>query len=237
VNLRDLPAVEPLAEWPERYSQTFLRTADQCRRAGYLYVKHGGGVPSHELHRGSAIHAVIERMIGDLLAQGERSMVGEDGQADGSMVSALVDEVLRENPGWVLPVGEADAVRVMAWHAANALTVDPERVLGVERKFVMDVAGRVVSGKLDLALLTDTRTAEVVDWKSSFFVPEADEYRKAFQPRFYAALLCFGFPVHDVPCQACGGLPVVRDAPCSACGGRGAPGVGALPRGVPAVSA
>ena len=215
-----MSAVEPLERWP-RYSQTLLRASDACLRAGYLTAKHRDGVSSHALDRGSAFHAAAERMTLDLLAAGERSFFSESEPADASMVGALVDEVLRERRDLHVPAGEADAVRAMAFHLASTLVVEPEQVLGVERKFVMDVAGREVSGILDLALLTGPREAQVVDYKTSLAVPEADEYRHSFQPRLYAALLCFGQPVRSVPCDCQWGAgPEPGDPPCPGCEGR-----------------
>lgn len=209
-------------EFP-RYSQSLLKASDACLRAGYLTAKQGrDGPSSHAMDRGSAFHAVVERMILDLLAAGERSYFSEGEPADASMVAAVVDEVLRDRTDLHLPVGEADAVRIMAFHTACTLTIDPEQVLGVERKFVMDVGGREVSGILDLALLTGPREAEVWDWKTSLAVPEADEYRHSFQPRMYATLLCFGQPVREVPCDCQWGMgPEPGDPVCEVCGGKG----------------
>lgn len=186
---------------------TFLRYADSCLHSALLYTKHRGGAPSMHMQRGSAFHAVAERMTLALVEQGESSLFaaqpGEDAAVAArevaSLSSAFVDEVLRERTDLHVSTGEADAIRVMAFHWAAATVLDPNRVIGVEQKFVADVGGREVSGIIDLALAgPQDGLAEIVDYKTSFYVPEAESYRQSFQPRFYAFLLMHGFPVRKV---------------------------------------
>lgn len=232
LNLRDLPAVEPLADWPDRYSQTLLRHASACQRAAYLYLKYRGGGPGHQLDRGTAIHAVLERMTMALIEQGERTLFaaqpGEDAAAAAqevaSLSAAFVDEVRASRPDLTVPPGEWDAVRIMAYHWALATELEVEKVIAVERKFVLDVAGHEVSGIVDLALV-DGNVGEVRDYKSAWNPPDNEEYAKGFQGRLYAALLVFGQPVEKVPCSSCDGSGVERydlglGELCSTCGGK-----------------
>lgn len=213
LNMRKLPPVEPIA-FPDRYSQTLLRNANDCRRSGYLYARHSGGAPATPLDRGSAGHAVFEHMTLMLLESGERklwapgfeqdadgNLVGEDPvsaqKAVASFTAEIVDEVLKGRPDLPLPVGERDAVRIMAYHWAVAMEIDPEKVVGVEQKFVLDVGGREVSGIVDLAQIAEG-VAEVVDYKTSLAVPDQGKYEKGFQAPLYAALLLFGQPVERI---------------------------------------
>jgi hypothetical protein len=248
LNLKDLPPV-PSIDWPARYSQTLLKKADTCRRSAYLYVKHNGGTPGHQLDRGSLAHAVLQRMTEELIEAGQSSFIEPEFTQDrfgavveedpeqaakqiASMTAEVVDEVARERSDLQVPVAEVDAVRVMAYHWAVATKIDPEKVAGVERKFVMDIGGRETSGIVDY-LEIDGRTARIKDYKTSWNRPEQDDYDKGFQPRDYALLVAFGQPVEKVPCSECKGgrfplfmaepgedaVPV--EVPCATCGGRG----------------
>jgi PD-(D/E)XK nuclease superfamily len=245
LNLRDLPPVPALQDWPSRYSQTLLRHASHCQRAAYLYVKYRGGAPGVALDRGTAVHAVIERMTNTLIENGERTLFavqeGEDpvsaAQEVASLTAAFVEEVRTERPDLTVGPGEWDAVRIQAYHWALATELDVEKVIAVERKFVLDVAGHEVSGIIDLALM-DGNVGEVRDYKSSWSPPDNDEYAKGFQGRLYALLLAFGQPVEKVPCEYCDGtgkfysrelieeeqaqgLGGSFDPDCEGCGGRG----------------
>jgi hypothetical protein len=227
IDTRNLPPVPQIDGWPARYSQTLLGKADRCLRSAYLYVLYHGGAPGHQLNRGSAAHAVFQRIIETLVEADERSLFalqeGEDESKAASEVAsftaAIVDEVLRERPDLHIPVGEADAVRVMAYHVGVALKLELEKVVGVERKFVMDIAGREVSGIVDFAQI-DGNTAEVWDWKTSWNRPEQDDYEKSFQPRLYALLLAFGQPVEKALCPSCEARDPERSG-CDTCDGTG----------------
>ena len=230
-DLRDLPAVESLESWPSRASQTLLAKFDTCPRSAYLYAKYRGGSPGHPLDRGTLIHAVIERMTLDLLAAGESSYIapaftqgrfGEVIPEDpalaakqiASLTAAVVDEVYRENPELVVPVGDVDAVRVMAYHWALGFAIDPEKVVAVERTFALELDGHQVIGRIDLASLADD-VGDVVDYKSQLAVPDQEAYEKGFQAKLYALLVVFGQPAEQVHCGDCNG------AGCHECGGRG----------------
>jgi hypothetical protein len=229
LNLRDLPAVAPLAGFPDRYSQSMLRHASHCQRAAYLYVKYRGGTPGVALDRGTAVHAVIEKMTWALIENEERTLFaaqeGEDpvsaAQEVASLTATFVEEVRAARPDLTVAPGEWDAVRIQAYHWALATELDFEKVIAVERKFVLDVAGHELSGIIDLALIDET-VGEVRDYKSSWSPPDNDEYAKGFQGRLYALLLAFGHPVEKVPCGSCRGMTADHPEllPCE-CGGRG----------------
>lgn len=254
LNLRDLPPVPELDHWPARYSQTLLRNADSCLRSAYLYVKYNGGTPGHQLDRGTLAHAAFERMTLDMLSRGASrlwepeftqddagAVVQEDpaiaARQVASLTAAVVDEVYAEDLSLTVPTGDKDDVRVMAYHWAVGMQLDPNTVVAVERKFVMDIAGHEVSGKIDLASISG-EVADVVDYKTSLDVPDKEKYERSFQGKLYALLLCFGHPVERVPCGDCdgwGGRASVQDAArakvskgdiepsekCESCKGRG----------------
>lgn len=210
MSYRDLPPVNEPVDAPARLSQTLLGKADACMRSAFLYLRHHGGAPAGNLDFGTAAHLCWERMMLDLIAHGERTLYapaeGEDPAAAAlevaSLSAAVVDEVLRERPGLQVSKLGADRLRVLAFHWAMAQPVDPESVVAVERKFVLDLeCGWAVSGKVDLAHVLSPDALGITDYKSSF-PPAADESEpdEFFQLRFYSLLVLFGQPVEDVPC-------------------------------------
>lgn len=260
INLRKLPPVDVAPSRPDRLSQTLLAKSDACMRSAYLYLLHGGGAPSHPMDRGTALHIVQERVMLTLIEAGEptlyAAMAGnaeinvqpeDEVQAKrevASMTAAIVDEVLRDRPELNVPAAQADAIRVMAYHLAVGSDIDPGKVVGVERKFVCEIGGWLVSGKIDVASILEPGFAQVDDYKTSFHVPSQDEYDETFQGRLYSVLLLFGHPVEEIPCEKCRGTGEVPSSDdftvtveaaaayermysgagprkCSACDGRG----------------
>ena len=203
IDLRKLPPTEPLPKRPSRLSQTALKHADACPRSGYLYLKHRGGAANHPLDRGSALHVFAERMVLELIRQGERSLYaaqpGEDEDEArrqvASLTHAMVGEILEERTDLVVPASEADAIRAMAYNLAVGFDVDPQTVVGVERMFGLEVGGWWVIGKIDLASLPGAHMAQVDDYKTSLHVPTQEEFESAFQTKLYALLLMFGVPL------------------------------------------
>ena len=216
IDLRNLPPVEPLERRPSRLSQTALKHTDACPRSGYLYLKHRGGAANHPLDRGSAFHVFAERMVLELIRQGERSLYapqpGEDEDRARrevtSLVHAMVAEILRDRTDLVVPAREADAIRAMAYHLAVGFDVDPQSVVGVERMFGMEIGGWWVIGKIDLASLPGLHMAQVDDYKTSLHVPSQEEFESAFQTKLYALLLLAGVPLDEVDGELVPGEPI-----------------------------
>lgn len=208
IDYRNLPAVEPV-KVPSRFSQTLMAKADDCPRSAYLYVKHRGGAGGHNLDRGSLGHAVWERALKELIVRRERSFSPEEPEQAAAIMAAFVDEVLRENPGLVVPRREVDDVREMSYHWAVGYDVNPEDVAGVERLMVLDLeCGLTISGKLDVIVFPSAELGQVDDYKSGPNVLTQEEYDGKVQPWIYAALLCFGVVVDVYPCDFCGGTGV-----------------------------
>ena len=227
LDLRHLPPVEPV-EVPERFSQTMMRHGDSCKRAAYLYQRHHGGTPAHELDRGTAFHLTwqkINELILEQFALDEGS--GDvDFAVDESTAKLLLEEVLDEHPELTVPLWERDQLRVMASHVANGWKVNPAHIVGVEQKFLLQLGEHTVSGILDLALI-DGVVGIVRDAKTEWAMPSQAEYDATWQGRFYAVLLVYGSPVSEVACSDCNPdmeIPVVLprkdEAACATCGGR-----------------
>jgi RecB family exonuclease len=194
-------------ELPTTLRQSLLARADACRRSAYLMLRHPDQ-QAHELHFGSAAHAFLERLITDLIQQGEPSLYapaeGEDPVAAAKQVAslsaAMVDEVLREHPEWPVPIAHpshsVDHLRQIAYHLAVGLPVDPAAVLGVEQSFELDLEnGWLLTGRLDVLSQARDDTLEVSDLKSTFNVESESGFSSLFQMRLYALLAMFGFPV------------------------------------------
>lgn len=204
--MRNFPPVPPVPR-PERLSQTLLKHMDRCPRAAYLYLKHGGGAASHAMYRGSLFHLFVERTTMELVVRGEKTLYapqpGEDAVAAArevaSMTKGMVDELARERPDLLVPAAEMDRVRTMAYHWAVGMDFDPEQVVGVERKFVLDLdCGWTISGKVDLATFLRDSYLGIDDYKTSMAVPAQEAFDESFQQRLYALLVLFGFPVEKV---------------------------------------
>lgn len=192
LDLRNLPPVEENVEAPRRISQTLAKHADRCMRSAFLYLKYSGGTPGHALDRGSAYHLFQERAMRLLLEEDEAALVPE-------LAKVMVDEVLDDHPEWTVPRSEADDVRVMAYHWTIGNDVDPATVVAVERKFVLELGGVTISGKIDLAALMPDGVLQIDDAKTSFAMPTQAEYEESFQTLFYSLLYLFGNPVEKVP--------------------------------------
>ncbi len=237
--MRDFEPVPPI-EWPERLSQTLLARADLCPRSSYLYVKHGGGLPSHPMDRGSAFHAGVARATLELVEQAAAVPAGGDfvpseeelavqmGRTEPDVVKAWVEEEIAAHPEWVVPLFERERLRQMAYHwAAFGHPLDPRMVVGVERKFVLPVLdGRwVLSGVLDV-VLRDGPELDVRDYKTSPSMPSLEVFERSFQTPFYGVLAMLGKPVTRRQCPSC--KPPALIAPdaepvpdCAVCDGRG----------------
>lgn len=219
VELRKFPPVpeDERPDRPRRLSQTFLRTADRCRRAGLLYLKYRGGPTTHALDRGSVFHLFAERAVNLLIEQDEPQLPPE-------IAKDLMAECLAD-PRFTVPSEEVDGLRVMAYHFAEGVVIDPATVVAVERKFVLDIGGWQVVGKLDVAWLRD-QLAGVFDWKTTYAIPPQDEFDQSFQTPLYALCLAEGKPIVEHPCQSCDGGGEWFNADgqsetCEACDGHG----------------
>lgn len=222
----DLVPVEPIL-WPDRLSQTLLRHYKRCPRSAYLYVKHGGGVKSHEMDRGTLAHAALERLVLELIVNGEEGIVAGDAPEDkrhealSMWTGALVDEIRRERHDLVIPPEQADVARVSVFHAAIGLDVNPEHVLAVERKFVLELpSGWEVSVKADLVSSPAAGQARVDDYKTSIYMPGDGDW-DYFQVKVGAVALLYGNPTERVQCPTCDGTGEGTPDICSMCGGRG----------------
>jgi hypothetical protein len=230
VGLRDQPVI-PAAELPPRPSRasvTLLKHADRCPRSAYLYVRHREGPASHAMMRGSLVHLFAEAMVLELLRVGERTLYaaveGEDPEhartAVASLTKVMVDGLARAHPDLVIPAAELDAARTMAYHLAIGFDVDPQSVAGVERTFVLELDGWRIIGKIDLLhyLHGGATVLGVDDYKTTLAIPTSEGFEDSFQTKLYGAMVMFGQPAHDVPCDVCEGK---RDPDCQPCGGRG----------------
>lgn len=188
LSLRDLPPVERI-EPPHRFSQTLLKHYERCHRAAWLYTKYRGGMPSSALDRGAAFHLFAARATAVMIAQNEPRIPPE-------LAKTLLEEVLDEHPELTIPLADIDDLREMSFHFAQGVTINPQHVVAVERKFVLPVGDYMLSGIIDRAEINE-QAATVRDWKTQFMPPSHGEYEGSFQGRFYAALLCFGQPVND----------------------------------------
>jgi hypothetical protein len=183
----DLPPVEENIDRTEHASQTFLDRFSLCPRSAYLYRKHEGGPRSHAMDRGVLIHAVFEKQLRLMVEQGEHYVPPE-------LAKDLAAELLAERTDLVVPPGEADAVRLMAFHLAEGIAIDPSTVVAIEDTFELPLGDFILRGRIDAAFLPEKDRLVVWDLKSSLAVPNQEDFEHSFQHPFYAVLLAFGKP-------------------------------------------
>jgi hypothetical protein len=222
-----------------------MRWSDLCLRATKLYIDTDGGAANTAKNRGTLAHYVFERMNRTLVDQGagafleddeivlldhaQRDMAGTIAGRIASVTAAIVDEVADEHPELTVSVADKDKCRIMAYHYAVAVRLDPNKVIAIEQQFALDVEGYTLVGTVDLAQMAG-HVGQVVDMKSGLYVPTQEAYHDSFQPAMYSALLLFGEPVEWVLCGRCQGRGWVRvqgyreehaQAKCSECAGTG----------------
>lgn len=196
---------------PTNLRQSLLARADVCRHSALLSLQHPDQ-NAIELSFGAASHAFAERLMTDLIEQGEKSLYapaeGEDPVAAAkqvaSMSAAMVDEILRDHPEFVVPIvhpsHSVDHLRQCCYHIAVGLDVDPDTVLGIEQSYELELeCGRKLTGRLDLLSLPRPDVIDVADYKNSFNVPSQSDYEGLFQMLAYALLVMFGKPVDGPP--------------------------------------
>ncbi len=201
-----------------RVSQTFLHHYAGCERSGYLYAQTRDQGSSSELQRGSAVHAVAQRMTETMVAAGEPLLPPE-------LAKVIVNEVLAEYP---VPFDEHDYVRELAYRLAGELTIDPANVLACETLVVLELDGWQVRCKVDFAeARADGRVVYVADYKSARHAPSFDEIArkrklddtyaaKNIQLVLYALALAYGRVVTFEPCGC-----DLEEGGCLRCAGRG----------------
>jgi hypothetical protein len=196
IDYRDLPPADVELPRRESYRQTFLRHFADCPRSAYLDQLHNGGAPSHQLLRGSAAHWVFEQATNICVQNGEIRIPPE-------IVKDLVNDALEK---WPLPPHEADALRIMAFHWAEATVLDLNVLAGVESKFRLEIEGETVTGTIDrLELRQDPDwgvIADVIDYKTSLHQPNLEDFSQLrrdgtrawieFQGIVYALGVVFG---------------------------------------------
>lgn len=224
---RGFPPMDPVPAKPDRYSQTLLRNADRCPRSAALGVKYRNAPASHPMMRGTLVHEFAAELMRDLMLRGERSLLdglGDDPGQVAAVTAAMIEGIADRHPELALRAADMEAARVCAYHIAIGLDVDPQTVVAVERKFVLEIAGATVSGIIDLAAFPDAFTGAVDDYKTTLGVLTSDVYAESFQTKLYALLLVKGRPVlEEIVCHACDGKGVWAADPgerCPECKGK-----------------
>jgi hypothetical protein len=176
---RDLPPVaeEEQIEIPEIPSQTFLKHHDRCDRAAYLYQRYKAGAGSHELNRGAVQHDVMAALTKEhIIGQGESTVPPELGKR-------RLYEYLDEHPELQVSAVERDAMRYMIANWCLGSWFDPDRILAVETTLTLEIGGFTIIGRVDLAEDLGIDMVQVTDYKTSFDMPDSDEFKaQAYTP-------------------------------------------------------
>lgn len=167
--------------------QSFLRAAASCPHSAWLSRQ--VDVMSHPMCRGLVFHAFAEKAITTLRDHAEQTL-------DQGHAKAILLEAINEHPEWPVPAEEMDSLRIMVFHFAEHW-IQPDRAVSVEVPLGMEVAGEMVTGRVD-AMWLDGDTCHIRDWKAGFGLPAQDSISnkvdgrpsgaKAFQLIVYALL-------------------------------------------------
>lgn len=182
--LAPVPFPEALERFP-RVRQSLAGTFQNCPLQAKFDIEHRTGWNSHPAGRGTLTHRAIAKAI-DLMVEQHEPYCPPDVALD------LLDEVQRQHDVpmiataesmsdsvVVVPLRELAEARVTVRTWAMHFRVDPEVLVGAERRFETtltypDGAGgrveRIVTGQVD-ALLIDGTTAIVKDWKDTWGIP------------------------------------------------------------------
>lgn len=182
---RPVPEEDRAGLRPEKASQSMLAQYENCKRAGYLYLRYGGGVQTHAMARGTAFHEFAERATKHMLGEGEPRLPHD-------VAVTLMEEVIRDNKDLTFPQSDRKALFAMANNWAKAMLIDPSTVVSVERMAqVLLPNGWVIRGKLDLLERVED-AAGITDYKTSLSVPSQEKFERGFQGPFYALLAMRG---------------------------------------------
>lgn len=137
-------------------------------------------------------------------------MIDENGGARVSPEHAkdVLLEVMGENPHMQCSAKERDAARAMMHNWAMGSYLRPDKIIAIEQTLTLELAGFVIRGKPDLVQTVGPTALEVIDYKTSWAMPTADEFAGTawqdgepigfagdFQTELYALLIAFGrFP-------------------------------------------
>lgn len=151
----------------------FLQTHDRCHRAAHLSAKYGSGPGTHEMNRGTIVHIALDRLTNLCIDRDEQSPDPDTGKR-------VVNDVMREHPELTVPAHERDACRYMVDHFCRGTywAKPREQIIGVELELELPILGGrfVIRGRLDLVEQPSPYTLDVVDYKTSFAMPEKEEW-------------------------------------------------------------
>lgn len=220
-----MTAFAPVFLPPERglnrkVSATMLKHFDHCPRSAFLYTLHKGEAHTPEMERGSAFHAVCERVT-------QMAVDAEEPIVPSEVAKVVLDEVLAE---YHVPFREHDLLREMVhrWSGEMAFPA-ADRILSNETLFVLEVGGWQVRCRIDFAeSLEDGAAVSVQDWKTSRAMvgyediarrrPDGSLAAKNMQLVLYGLALVFGVPVRVEECDNCSN---VDPSSCPVCNGKG----------------
>jgi RecB family exonuclease len=209
VNWRDLPPI-PVAEREPALARlstnrapsvTFLGKHDTCDRSAFLYEKHRGGPPTHQLARGSVFHEVVADLTNELAERGEHEIPPE-------LAKDRLLEVLERQLELTPSAYERDQLRGMLYNWSVGSYFWPERIIGVELDLDLKLGDWTIRGRVDLVEQADDWTLDITDYKTQWDMPRSSEdaewaqggrdengnprFGGTFETEVYALLAAFG---------------------------------------------
>lgn len=151
---------------PLRYRQSRVRSFTECARRTILSAEGATGGVGSSADLGSALHAVVARILATLRQTGET-------QAPTQEAVEIMYEVMAEGP-WVLDLEDQDWLRQMTLAFCD-YTFVPQNILAIERRLAVDITCpdgkvRTFTGTPD-AVIREGNGIMIPDWKSSLAIP------------------------------------------------------------------
>lgn len=186
---RNLPPVtvaeQPVVSAGWQPSQTFLKHHDRCDRAAMLYLVYGGGAGSHPLNRGAIWHEVASQLTRYAINRPEP----EPRIGSVEIGKEFLLDYLRANPHLQVSAAERDALRYMIANFCMGEAWDPGKIVAIETTVTLQIGRWTIICRIDRAETIGPGFLEVIDYKTSFSLPDGEEFKgESFdeegEPRF-----------------------------------------------------
>jgi len=159
-----------------------LSKFSKCPRSAYLYRMFPN--KSHAMNRGIVWHGGIDELTAWMIEEGEPRVSGD-------LAREYFDGFAADHPEFVLPAGERDAGRLMAWNWGEATVLDLDSILGHEIEVTVEIGGWLLRCRIDLVCLFGDYL-QVKDYKTSLAMPSDEEVQRNFQALFYSLAVLEG---------------------------------------------
>lgn len=176
----ELDDVELPVEYKNEYlSYSRLSKFEQCPKSFRLhYIERLPSEPGLALFFGSALHKVIEDLTEEHVENEECAPFSIE------RAEELWQKAFAES-GMVGANVYSEGANILRAFVREQGVVDSRDVLGVEKKFELEVGGFKVLGFIDRVMRVDDETIEIIDWKSNRLLFSREDVDTSLQMSIY----------------------------------------------------